>query len=99
MKQILINCLIKAPASIAGLISTQRSRYTQIMTGKNILWYGKNIHNYLRLGQIQGLGELLALLPHHVLVLLEGLLELEQLAWREGGSDSLWFAERKKELG
>ena len=92
MKQILINCLIKAPASIAGLISTQRSRYTQIMTGKNI-------HNYLRLGQIQGLGELLALLPHHVLVLLEGLLELEQLAGREGSADSLWFAERKKELG
>ena len=99
MKQILINCLIKAPASIAGLISTQRSRYTQIMTGKNILCYGKNIHNYLRLGQIQGLGELLALLPHHVLVLLEGLLELEQLAGREGSADSLWFAERKKELG
>ena len=92
MKQILINCLIKAPASIAGLISTQRSRYTQIMTGKNI-------HNYLRLGQIQGFSELLALLPHHVLVLLEGLLELEQLAGREGGADSLWFAERKKELG
>jgi len=54
---------------------------------------------HLRLGQIQGLGELLALLPHHVLVLLEGLLELEQLAGREGGADSLWFAERKKELG
>ena len=98
MKQILINCLIKAPASIAGLISTQRSRYTQIMTGKNILWYGKNIHNYLSLGQIQGLGELLALLPHHVLVLLERLLQLEELAGGEGCADPLWLSEGKEEL-
>ena len=49
---------------------------------------------HLGLREIQGLSELLPLLPHHVLVLLEGLLQLQQLAGGEGCPDPLWFAER-----
>ena len=53
---------------------------------------------YLGLGEIQGFGQLLPLLPHHVLVLLEGLLQLEELAGGEGCPDPLWFAEWQEEL-
>jgi len=51
-------------------------------------------HLHLRLGEIEGLGQGLAFRPHHVLVALEGVLQLEELRWREGGADALGFAER-----
>ena len=47
----------------------------------------------LGLREIQGFRQFFPLLPHHVLVLLEGLLKFQELAGREGGPDSLWFAE------
>ena len=44
------------------------------------------------------LGELLPLGADDVLVLLEGLLQLEQLTRAESGADPLWLAERQQEL-
>ena len=54
--------------------------------------------SYLRLCQVEVLGELLPLRADDVLVLLEGLLQLEQLTRAEGGADPLWLAERQQEL-
>ena len=47
---------------------------------------------------MQRLGELLPLLAHHVLVVLEGLLQLEQLRGGEGGADPLGLPEGEQEL-
>ena len=44
------------------------------------------------------LGELLPLGADDVLVLLEGLLQLEQLTRAERRADPLWLAERQQEL-
>lgn len=49
---------------------------------------------YLRLGQAQSLGKLLALRAHHIMIALEGVLQLEQLRWREGGANAFRFAKR-----
>ena len=54
--------------------------------------------SYLRLCQVEVLGELLPLRADDVLVLLEGLLQLEQLTRAESGADPLWLAERQQEL-
>ena len=48
---------------------------------------------------MQRLGEVLPLLAHHVLVVLEGLLQLEQLRGGEGGADPLGLPEGQQELG
>ena len=47
---------------------------------------------------MQCLGEFLPRLAHHVLVVLEGLLQLEQLRGGEGRSDPLGLSEGKQEL-
>ena len=47
---------------------------------------------------MQCLGELLPLLAHHVLVVLEGLLQLEQLRGGEGRADPLGLSEGEQEL-
>ena len=47
---------------------------------------------------MQRLGEVLPLLAHHVLVVLEGLLQLEQLRGGEGGADPLGLPEGQQEL-
>ena len=47
----------------------------------------------LGLGEIQGFRQFFSLLSDHILVLLKSLLKFQELAGREGGSDSLWFAE------
>lgn len=52
-------------------------------------------HLHLRLGQIEGLGQGLALGPHHVLVALEGVLQLQELRRREGGTNAFRLAERR----
>lgn len=49
---------------------------------------------YLRLGQAQSLGKLLTLRTHHIMIALEGVLQLEQLRWREGGTNAFRFAKR-----
>lgn len=49
---------------------------------------------YLRLGQAQSLGKLLTLRTHHIMIALEGMLQLEQLRWREGGTNAFRFAKR-----
>lgn len=50
-------------------------------------------HFHLCLRQIQRLGERLTLRSHHILIALEGVLQLEQLRGREGGANALWLAE------
>jgi len=54
---------------------------------------------HLSFRKVEILGELLPLLPDHVLVLLEGLLQLQQLVRRECCSDPFWFSERQQEFG
>ena len=53
--------------------------------------------SYLCLGEVEGLGELLPLGSHHVLVLLEGLLQLQQLAGAERRPDPLRLPEGQQE--
>ena len=57
------------------------------------------MQQYLSLAQVERLGELLPLLANHVLVLLEGLLQLQQLVGREGRADPLRLPEGEQELG
>lgn len=47
---------------------------------------------YLGLGEAEAAGQLLALGAHHVVVLLEGPLQPQELGRREGGADALGFA-------
>ena len=54
---------------------------------------------YLRLGETERRGEVLALLPDYVVVLTERFLQLQQLRRRERCPDALRFAERKQETG
>lgn len=53
----------------------------------------------LCLGEVEGLGELLPLGAHHVLVLLKGLLQLQQLTRAERRPDSLGLPEGQQEGG
>ena len=53
---------------------------------------------YLGLREVERLGEFLPLLPDDVLVLLEGLLQLQQLVGGEGGADPLGLPEGQQEL-
>lgn len=46
---------------------------------------------YLGLGEAEAAGQLLALGAHHVVVLLEGPLQPQELRRREGGADALGF--------
>lgn len=46
---------------------------------------------YLGLGEAEAAGQLLALGAHHVVVLLEGPLQAQELRRREGGTDALGF--------
>ena len=55
--------------------------------------------SYLCLGEVEGLGELLPFRAHHVLILLKGLFQLQQLARTERRPDPLWFPERQQEGG
>lgn len=57
-----------------------------------------DIDNYLSFREIESLGELLPLGAHHVLVLLEGLLELEELARAERRPDPLGLPEGLQEV-
>ena len=52
---------------------------------------------HLCLGEVEHLGELLPLLAHDVLVLLEGLLEFEELRGTEGGADPFGLTEGQQE--
>ena len=52
-----------------------------------------NPQQYLSLREVERLGEFLPLLPDDVLVLLEGLLQLQQLVGGEGGADPLGLPE------
>jgi len=54
---------------------------------------------HLSFGEVEILSELLPLLPDHVLVLLERLLQLQQLVRRECCSDPFRFSERQQEFG
>ena len=58
---------------------------------------GRNTH--LSFGKVEVLSEFLPLLSDDVLVLLEGLLQLQQLVRRERRPDPLRLPERQKELG
>ena len=53
---------------------------------------------YLSLREVERLGELLPFLPDDVLVLLEGLLQLQQLVGGEGRADPLRLPEGQQEL-
>lgn len=47
---------------------------------------------YLGLGEAEAAGQLLAFGAHHVMVLLEGPFQPQQLGWGEGGADAFGFA-------
>lgn len=47
---------------------------------------------YLGLGEAEAAGQLLALGAHHVMVLLKGPFQPQQLGWGEGGADTFGFA-------
>lgn len=49
---------------------------------------------YLRLRQAQSLGKLLTLRSNHIMIALEGVLQFEQLRWREGGANAFRLAKR-----
>ena len=53
---------------------------------------------YLCLGEVEGLSELLPLGSHHVLVLLESLLQLQQLTGAERSPDPLGLPEGLQEI-
>ena len=52
---------------------------------------------YLSFREVERLGQLLALRPDDVVILLESVFQLQQLARREGSSHSLRLAERRQE--
>ena len=53
---------------------------------------------HLSFGQVEVLGQLLPLLPDHVLVLLERLLQLQKLVRRKSRPDPLWFPKRQQKF-
>ena len=65
-----------------------------MITGREACLSKDGFKAHLSFRKVEILSELLPLLPDHVLVLLEGLLQLQQLAGGEGCPDPLWFAER-----
>ena len=65
---------------------------------KRSLFAQDGLQAHLSFREVEILSELLPLLPNHVLVLLECLLQLQQLTGGEGSADPLWFAEGQQEL-
>lgn len=49
--------------------------------------------NYLSFSQAEGLGERLPLCAHHIVIALEGVLQLQQLRRRECSADPLGLSE------
>ena len=70
-----------------------------MITGKEACLYKDGLQAHLSFREVEILSELLPLLPDHVLVLLERLLQLQQLVRGEGCSDPFWFSERQQEFG
>ena len=54
---------------------------------------------HLSFREVQGNRQLFPLLPHHILILLEGLLELQELGGAEGRANPFRLAEGKEEAG
>ena len=58
---------------------------------KNVIM---NNNIYLCFREIQGFGQFFSFLTNNVLVFLESLFQLQQLARRKSRADSFWLAER-----
>lgn len=82
---------LRARAPDSRLITLRRIAFT---FGSSVLKPDFN----LSFGEIQGFCKLLTLLPNNILILFKSMFKLQQLSRREGGANSFWFSEGKKEF-
>ena len=73
-----------------NLSITWRENWVQLK-----MWF---VCSHLSFGQVEVLGELFPLLPDHVLVLLERLLQLQKLVRRKSRPDPFWFPKRQQKF-
>lgn len=100
------DCLISSIKSLMNILNPPQhlnNLHLIIYNGEfqtkypTLIYYDNVLYSHLSLGEIESLGELLPLGAHHVLVLLEGLLELEELARAERRPDPLGLPEGQQE--